>query len=326
MDRIATPPTRVNQVTNPPRLRGLTIWRELSEKQRKHWCGFLAFTALLGLVYGKVLFLLVGFAAGADLHSHILLVPFITIYLIFLRRGQLPSALSSSHQWALVSLVLGVGAAIFGLRGQASVPPSSHHDFLTVMTFSFLLLFLAGGFFFLGRGWMRAMAFPLAFLFFMVPLPGWAVDGLETALKLASAEATALFFDWSGLPVLRDGLVFQLPGIVLEVAQECSGIRSTYVLFMTSLLASYLLLETPWRRALLVAVVIPLGIVRNGFRILVLGLLCVHIGPEMIHSAIHRRGGSLFFLLSLIPLFLLLWWLRRGDCRAKSVVQKGESR
>jgi exosortase/archaeosortase family protein len=65
----------------------------------------------------------------------------------------------------------------------------------------------------------------------------------------------------------------------------------------------------------LVAFVIPLGILRNGFRILVIGLLCVRVGPHMIDSDIHRRGGPLFFALSLVPLFLLLWWLRRQEQR-----------
>ena len=78
------------------------------------------------------------------------------------------------------------------------------------------------------------------------------------------------------------------------------------MLFITSLLASHLFLESPWRRIVLVAFVIPLGIVRNGFRILVIGLLCVHVGPQMIDSVIHRRGGPLFFVLSLVPLFLLV--------------------
>jgi exosortase/archaeosortase family protein len=103
-----------------------------------------------------------------------------------------------------------------------------------------------------------------------------------------------------------------LPGIVIQVAQECSGIRSSLVLFITSLLASYLFLKSPWRRAVLVSLVIPLAILRNGFRILVIGLLCVYVGPQMINSVIHHRGGPLFFALSLIPLFLLLWWLRKG--------------
>jgi exosortase/archaeosortase family protein len=87
------------------------------------------------------------------------------------------------------------------------------------------------------------------------------------------------------------------------------------VLFIAGLLASHLFLRTRWRRVVLVAFVIPLGILRNGFRILVIGLLCVYVGPHMIDSMIHRRGGPLFFALSLVPLFLLLWWLRRQEQR-----------
>jgi len=109
--------------------------------------------------------------------------------------------------------------------------------------------------------------------------------------------------------------VFQLPNIMIQVAQECSGIRSSWVLFITSLLAANLFLKSGWRRVVLVCFVIPLGIARNGLRVAVIGNLCVHIGPQMIHSVIHRRGGPLFFTLSLIPLFLLPWWLRRGEGR-----------
>jgi len=101
------------------------------------------------------------------------------------------------------------------------------------------------------------------------------------------------------------------------VAKECSGIRSSLVLVITSLLAANMFLRTTWRRALLVVAVIPLGLLRNGLRILVISLLCVHIGPEMINSVIHRRGGPLFFVASLIPLFVLLWWLRRRDVAAQ---------
>jgi exosortase/archaeosortase family protein len=74
-----------------------------------------------------------------------------------------------------------------------------------------------------------------------------------------------------------------------------------------------LFLHRPWARIILVVFVVPLAIVRNGFRILVIGLLCVHVGPHMIDSIIHRRGGPLFFALSLVPLVALLWWLRRVE-------------
>src|SRR5439155_2288834 len=185
---------------------------------------------------------------------------------------------------------IGVAAlsAAIAFRGSLSI-----NDGLALMALAYVSFVAAAGFLFLGSKWMAAAAFPVAFLIFMVPLPDGVVNWLETASVLASADVAASFFRMTGTPLLRDGTVFVLPGIVLKVAQECSGIHSSWVLFITSLLASHLFLESPWRRIVLVAFVIPLAIVRNGFRILVIGLLCVHIGPQMIDSVIHHRGGPL---------------------------------
>jgi exosortase/archaeosortase family protein len=129
----------------------------------------------------------------------------------------------------------------------------------------------------------------------------------------ASADVAAVLFTATGTPLLRDGTFFALPGIVLEVARECSGIRSSWVLFITSVAASRMLLATPARRVALVAFVIPLAIVRNALRIVTIGLLAVYVGPHMVDSAIHRQGGPLFFVLSLVPLFALVWFLRRHE-------------
>jgi exosortase C (VPDSG-CTERM-specific) len=242
-----------------------------------------------------------------------LLIPFISGYLIYLQRRHLPKLYASAPRWILSLLLLGFLSAASTWSLNPTRGTLSQNDYLALMAFSFLCLLAAGGFFFLGREWMTGAAFPIVFLIFMIPMPTAMAGYLEMASQLASTEAASLFFSLSGTPVLREGTVFQLPGIIIRVAQECSGIRSSWVLFVTSILASHLFLKSPWRRALLVAFVIPLGILRNGFRIVVIGLLCVHVGPEMIHSVIHRRGGPFFFALSLIPLFFVLWWLRRTD-------------
>lgn len=289
------------------------------EGRRTKWpgrlIGFLAFVILLTLVFSTHLVLLFGHVANSELHSYISFVPFVVGYLIYIQRKELPSDYSSAPGWAMIPLLASLGALVSAWILPGFALPLSHNDYLALFAFSFVCFLVAGGFLFLGRGWMAAAAFPFAFLFFLVPLPDRVVDWLETASKLASAEAANLFFNVSGTPAFRDGTIFALPGITIEVAQECSGIRSSWVLFITSLLAAHLFLKTPWRRLVLVAAVIPLGILRNGFRILVVALLCVHLGPEMIHSPVHRRGGPLFFGLSLVPLFLLLWWLRRGEAR-----------
>ena len=271
------------------------------------------FLLLLAVVFSPALFALAVHATREDLHSHVLLIPFISAYLLHIRWSDLPKTYRSSTVPAIVLAALGAGALAAAFVLVPAILALSQNDYLALMAFAFVCWAVAGGFLFLGSRWMAAAAFPMWFLLFMVPLPDAMVELLETGSKYGSAETSALFFSLWGMPFLRDGLVFHLPGISLEVAQECSGIRSSWVLFITSLLAANLFLRTTWRRTVLVLLVIPLGLLRNGLRILVIGILCVEIGPEMIHGIIHRRGGPLFFGLSLIPLFALLWWLRKGE-------------
>jgi len=280
----------------------------------RFWSGG-CFAIVLLAAFARPLFGLINYAAGSQLYSYILLVPFVSAYLLYLRRDQLPKNYVADLPLAIVFLTVGLGVMAFTYSSIGLAPADNGH--LVLLILSFLCCLAAGGFFFFGRGWMRAAAFPLAYLIFIVPMPDAMADALETASKYGSAEVANLFFHLSGTPFLRAGLIFQLPNITIEVAQECSGIRSSWVLLMTSILAANLFLKTRWRRFALVAFVIPLAILRNGFRILVIGLLCVNVGPQMIHSLIHRRGGPLFFMLSLIPFFLVLWWLRKGDVRTQ---------
>jgi exosortase C (VPDSG-CTERM-specific) len=303
--------------TQPGHIPGSTLTK--NKKTWRIWAGACFVIALLG-GFAQPLLALINYAAGSDLYSYILLIPFVSGYLLYIRRNQLPKDYVVDRPLAMALLAAGFGVLAFTywlhFVGQS---PAKTADYLALETVSFLCCLAAGGFFFLGRDWMRAAAFPLAYLIFMVPMPDAMADALESASKYASAEVANALFHLSGTPFLREGLVFQLPNITIEVAQECSGIRSSWVLLMTSILAANLFLKTPWRRLALVAFVIPLAILRNGFRILVIGLLCVNVGPQMIHSVIHRRGGPLFFALSLVPLLLLLVWLHRGEARTKPV-------
>src|SRR6266536_3357845 len=320
MEMPASPDAAAVRKTVVPTQTG-NVSRSTRPNHRKMWrfsCG-VCFAIVLLVVYVRPLLVLISYVAGSHLHSYILLVPFVSAYLLYLRRDQLPKKYVIDLPLAIVSLAAGLGVLAFTywLNFAGLAPADNGH--LVLLTLSFLCCLVAGGFFFFGRGWMRAAAFPLAYLIFMVPMPDAMADALETVSKYASAEVANVLFHLSGTPILRAGRVFQLPNITIEVAQECSGIRSSWVLFMTSILAANLFLKTSWRRTVLVAFIIPLGILRNGFRILVIGLLCVNVGPQMIHSPIHTRGGPIFFVLSLIPLLLLLWWLRKGEIRARSV-------
>ncbi len=309
---------------------------------------FLISLLVLSVLFAWPLWDLVQYARTSELASHALLVPFISLYLIWTRREatadspattqqhnegskikrqggertECPTCLSplptSSFQLpaSIFAIILLAIYAILRMQGVKL----AENDRLAILILSFVMGIWTVAARFLPRDTARTYAFPLFFLIFMVPMPSFMVYGLEVFFQHASAEAANIMLWLTGVPMIRDGLRFSLPGISIVVAEECSGIRSSYVLFMTSLLAGYLFLKRPWSRVLLAAFVIPLGILRNGFRIATIGTLCAHISPDMIHSPIHHRGGPIFFVLSLIPFFLVLIWLRRRERPAKNTI------
>ena len=299
--------------TTDDRTSAWAAWLDLPRLQRLRITGCLAYVALVTLLFVQPLTMLLAHALQYDLHSHIPLVPLVAGYLVYLRSGRgVPADEGRSIVGTVIAAATGIAAVTAGLAFGETL---SVNDWLATMTIAYLSFVAAGAFLFLGAKWMAVAAFPIAFLIFMVPLPDRAVSWMETASVLASADVTVWFFQLTGTPLLRDGQVITLPGIVIEVAQECSGIRSSWVLLITSVLASHLFLKSTSRKVVLVAFVIPLAIVRNAIRILVIGLLAVHVGPQMIDSVIHHSGGPFFFVVSLVPLFFLLWWLRRQERR-----------
>jgi exosortase C (VPDSG-CTERM-specific) len=231
-------------------------------------------------------------------------------------------SLSVRPCWPGAAVGFIAGAAIvaaYWLRRRAGWVPGIE-DYLAPMMLSFLFFLWGASLAILGLKVMGQVAFPAGFLLFMVPLPAAWLANVDTFLQYTSAPTAAAFCHLIGEPVMRDGLNLHLSGFSLVVAPECSGIHSTIVLLITSVLAGHLFLRRFWTRSTLVLVVIPLAILRNGFRVFVIGELCVHVSPEMIHSPIHTHGGPIFFAMSLVPFFLLLVFLRRQDSKARPVL------
>lgn len=289
-----------------------------SVSKRGKWHTIIA-VSLIAVMVGllaKPLYAFFNFARASEIHSYVLLIPLAVIYLLHLRKKELPAPASSI--WPAVACFAGALGLLF-LGQQTSSYLDDTGDQFTFVGLSFTLFVWAFAYFDRGARWVWRALFPMCFLFFVTPLPSAVVDTLEEWSKLASAEVANAFFVVTGMPTLRQGTVFQLPGITLEVAKECSGIHSSLVLLVTSVLAANMFLRSGWRRCVFVLAAIPLGLLRNGFRILVISMLCVYIGPHMINHPIHRKGGPIFFALSLLPLLGLLWWLARSE-RSRTVL------
>jgi exosortase C (VPDSG-CTERM-specific) len=291
---------------------------------RRQTKGFVLFLIGLSACFARPLCALVQYSLHSEFFSYILLIPVISLYLIWLKRPDLPRQAAASWKGGAAAALGGLALLIgFEWAWHSGWRPQTE-DYLTLMTASFLLFLVAGCLMFFGSAMSRVIAFPIAFLVFMVPMPSAMLNWTEAFFQHTSAVAAGGFLAAAGMPVFRNNLTIQMPGFSLVIAPECSGIHSTMVLLITGVLAGHLFLRSGWKRALLVLVVVPLAILRNGFRVFVVGELCVHISHEMINSPIHKRGGPIFFALSLIPFFALLLFLRKSELPASKTVNATE--
>jgi exosortase/archaeosortase family protein len=104
-----------------------------------------------------------------------------------------------------------------------------------------------------------------------------------------------------------------VPGVTIEVAKECSSIRSSIALFITCLLAAHLYLRTAWKKLVFVVLGLLLSVVKNGIRITTLTLLSVYVDPDFLSGRLHRQGGFVFFLVALLMLLPVFWWMEKSD-------------
>ena len=245
-----------------------------------------------------------------DYHSLILAIPFISLYLLYLIRkdGRKGAAyrFSAGIPVALVGLVLYAASRSLGTG-------LNQNDFATVQTFSAWVVILVGFISAYGMRAFRVALFPLLFLVLMVPFPAFVMEEIITFLQVGSTEFTNLLLTASGVPFVRDGFVFHLPVISVEVAKACSGIRSGLALFITALLAGHLFLRTGWKKAVLVLCVLPITMFKNGIRIVTLTLLGVYVDPRILQSDLHREGGIPFFIVALLMLAPVLYFLRKSE-------------
>jgi exosortase len=119
------------------------------------------------------------------------------------------------------------------------------------------------------------------------------------------------------VPIFRDGFLFTLPGLTIEVAEQCSGIHSGISLFLVAILAEHIFLKSGWRKLALVAAAVPITIAKNGLRIVTLGLLGAYVDRQVLSGPLHKAGGIPFFGVALVMLAVALWALRRGESRKK---------
>lgn len=280
--------------------------RALSGRLSKRASGFLLFNILYGCVFAAYAVQFFRFSLEQEYTPHFSLILLVSLYLMYTRRQALLTQAEYCIQAGLPFVLVGMLCYILGLELRPGLSP---HDFMALTALGLVAIWAGGFVTFFGLPVTRIALCPLSFLIFIIPLPEALLFRIITALQYASAEVVSLLFQLCPVPFSREGLYFTLPSLHIEVARECSSIRSSLALGIACVLANHLLLHRWWSKAAILLLVFPLAVFKNGVRIVTLSLLSLYVDKGFMTSDLHSRGGVVFFglaLAMLLPIFLAL--------------------
>lgn len=227
--------------------------------------------------------------------SHGFFVPLFSIFIAWQRRKTLAS-LPLQPSWVGLLIIAGaLGVLVVGVLGAELFLSRSS---LVLLLFG-MIVYLAG--------WrhFRAVLFPWAVLFLMIPIPVIIFNQIALPLQFLASRLAAGLLGFVGVPVLREGNVINLPSMSLEVVEACSGIRSLVSLVTLAVIYGYFMEKRYFWRLILMGAAIPIAVAANGMRIMGTGLLGEYWSPDHAEGFFHMFSGWIIFVLSVAMLFLL---------------------
>ena len=255
-------------------------------------------------------------------YSHTALVPLMSAGIVWLESRRIFRTARPSRRLALALLLAGLllhAGMVWWVTSPAHALAGQVLSLLLVWVGSFALCY--------GADSLKAAAFPLGLLVLAIPIPVKAVETLSFALQAGSAELSHALFRVLGVPVFRQDYLFSLPGLTIEVAEECSGIRSSTALMISSVLTGYLFLRSGWKRLALVLVTAFAGLLKNAIRIVFLATMGAYIDEDFLHGALHHRyGGTVFSLLAVLLIAPAFVALRRSERSKIPSPERGRER
>jgi len=283
------------------------------------WLWYCVWLLVSSLLFIKPILALGKLSLSQDDSSYLILIPFISAAVLWLERRKVFLRISMDKSLGAAMLLLAACFAFLSfLAANRALPDWQLSGWILTLA----ILWVAGFAFLFGRSAVKAASFPLLFLLLMVPIPNFLLDRIILALQKGSAWITGALFDLTGVPALRDGLVFHLPRVSIEVAKECSGISSSMALLILTLLVAHFRLKNRWHKALFVVCGLLMMIVKNGIRIASLTLLAIYVDPGFLFGRLHHQGGVVFFVLALLLLLPLLSFVERRESRLNAPIKQ----
>jgi len=286
--------------------------------RRPHVC-FVFFGIVSTFVFWKPLRALIDFTVTHDYASHIVLVIPISAYILYRNRQEIFQDIRSNVCGGLSLLFVATG--LLWIR-QRYFSELASDEQLSLVTLAIIFLWIAG---FVSTYGTRAFArarFPLLFLLLLIPIPEIFITRLTILLQSGSATVAYVLLRLLHVPVFRRGFMLSVPSLDIEVAEECSGIRSSFLLMLTTVLVGQFALRSFWRKSLLILAVIPILVLKNGVRIVTISLLTIYVDRRFLHGWLHTSGGVVFYFLGILALIPIAILLGKGDKGAENYSPK----
>ncbi|MBD3347908.1 MAG: exosortase [Candidatus Eisenbacteria bacterium] len=239
--------------------------------------------------------------ASAD-YSHGYIIPPIAVFLFWREWKKFVAAIGRGSWWGLTLIVAALAGYILSIRAGV---------FMT-QGYSFVILLFGIALFIFGRRATAKVWFPLAYLFFMLPIPPFLVNEVSFALKEFAARAGSAIAHQLGVPLVRSGMTIHLPAGSLRIADPCSGLRSLIALVALGALFAYLSRGRHWKRVVLFLSAVPLAVGANVLRIAVLCVVAGIWGVDAALGFFHDFSGFLLFVVAFLGFLVVRRALRLG--------------
>lgn len=179
-------------------------------------------------------------------------------------------------------------------------------NFLMIEVAALLLALLAIAYAFVGHRVLMKLWFPIFYLGFLIPLPGWIIDSFTQPLKILVSDIVTWLLSALGYPISQVGVTLYIAQYQLLVEDACAGLNSIISLTAVGLFYIYLMHNASWRYSLLLlAFLLPIAIAANVIRVIILVLLTYYFGNEVAQGYLHDFAGIVTFVSALLLFFLL---------------------
>lgn len=202
------------------------------------------------------------------------------------------------------------GSALLTATGLAVAVPAytfgRAFDFISIEVAALLLALLSVCYAIVGGKVIRSMWFPIFYLGFVIPIPGWLLDTVTQPLKILVSEVVTSVLTAFGYPIARVGVTLYVANYQLLVEDACAGLNSLVSLSAIGLFYVYMLRGSNWRYSiLLLALVVPIAIAANIIRVAALVLITYHAGDAAAQGYLHNFAGMVTFTSALLFIFLV---------------------